>query len=222
MKTFIYNTKIILNQNDTFSNQSKWKFLKYEILKRSIAFSKALAKKSKKNHALLLSIIIKLEQDIDREDKFDGYNKTRNEIEKMYDNIAEVAKICSKCSWYQYGEKSTKCFCGLEKRNVLRGTIKTLLDDKKEITTPSEISLTLKKYYENLFQKTIANSIFDIEMFLSDIHLPTISMAYSRNLGQRSIFARKETFYGKMALFFEKRAPKIKLCINFAKGGSVR
>ena len=55
------------------------------------------------------------------------------------------------------------------------GTIKTLLDDYKEITTPSEISLTLKTFDENLFQKTIAKSISDIEMFLSDIQLPTIS-----------------------------------------------
>ena len=80
-------------------------------------------------------------------------------------------KIHSKCSWYQYGEKSTKFFYGLEKRNALCGSINTFLDDGKEITTPSEISLTLKKNYENLIQKTITKSIPDIEMFLSDIHL---------------------------------------------------
>ena len=50
-----------------------------------------------------------------------------------------------------------------------------MLDDGKEITTPSEVSLTLKKFYENLFQKPIAKSISDMKMFLSDIHLPTIS-----------------------------------------------
>ena len=83
-------------------------------------------------------------------------------------------KIRSKCSWYQYGEKATKFFYGLEKRNTMCGTIKTLFDDGKEITTPSKISLTLKKVYENLFQKTIAKSISDIEMLLRDIHLPTI------------------------------------------------
>ena len=43
------------------------------------------------------------------------------------------------------------------------------------VTTPSEISLTLKRFYENLLQKTIAKSVSDIEIFLSDIHLPTIS-----------------------------------------------
>ena len=67
MKIFIHSTNIFLHQNDTLSNQSKWKSLKYEICKRSVAFSKALAKKSKKEHALLLSKITKLEQDIDSE-----------------------------------------------------------------------------------------------------------------------------------------------------------
>ena len=67
MKIFIHSTNIFLHQNDTLSNQSKWKSLKYEICKRSVAFSKALVKKSKKEHALLLSKITKLEQDIDSE-----------------------------------------------------------------------------------------------------------------------------------------------------------
>ena len=175
MKTFIHNIKIFSDQNDTLSNQSNWEFLKYEIRKRSISFSKALVKKSKNEHALSLPKITKLEQDIDSEEKFDEYEKTMNELEKIYDNIAEGVKVRSKCSWYQHGEKSTKFFYGLEKENALRRTIETLLEDGKEITSPSEISLTQKKIYEKLFQKNIAKSLSDIEMFLSDIHLPTIS-----------------------------------------------
>ena len=121
-----------------------------------------------------MSKITKLEQDIDSEEKFDEYEKTKNKLEKIYDNIAESVKLPSKYSWYQYGEKYTKFFYGLEKKNTSRETIKTFLEDGKEITTPPEISLTLKKFYENLFQKTIAKSISDIEIFLNDIHLPTI------------------------------------------------
>ena len=113
MKTFIHNTQIFLDKNDTLSNQSKWEFLKYEIRKRSISYSKALAKKSKNEHASLLSEVTKLEQDIDSEEKFGEYEKTKNELEKKYDNIVEGVKIRSKCSWYQYSEKSAKCFYGL-------------------------------------------------------------------------------------------------------------
>ena len=46
--------------------------------KRSIAFSKALAKKSKKEHGLLLPKTTKLEQDIVSKEKFDEYEKTKN------------------------------------------------------------------------------------------------------------------------------------------------
>ena len=54
MKNLIHNTKFFLDQNDTFSNQEKWDFLKYEIRKRrSNAYSKAWAKKSKKEDTLL-------------------------------------------------------------------------------------------------------------------------------------------------------------------------
>ena len=152
VKTFIHNTKIFLDLNDTFSNQSKSEFLKYEIRKRSIEFSKTLAKKSKKEHALLLPKSTKLEQDIVSEEKFGEYEKTKNKLEKIYDNIAESVKIRSKCFWYKYGEKSVKFFCGWEKKNALRGAIKTLLEDGKEITALSEISLTSRKFYENLLQ----------------------------------------------------------------------
>ena len=103
--------------------------------------------------------------------------KQRATFKKICDNIAESAKICSKCSWYRYGEKSTKFLCGLEKRNALRGTIKTLLDDGKETTAPSEISLTTRKLYKKLLQKPIENSVSDIKMFLSDIHFSTITDA---------------------------------------------
>ena len=38
MKNFIRNTKLFLEQNDSFSNQSKWEFLKYEIRKKVSPF----------------------------------------------------------------------------------------------------------------------------------------------------------------------------------------
>ena len=40
----------------------------------------------------------KLEQDIYSEEKFKEYDKTKSELEKIYDKIAESVKICSKSS----------------------------------------------------------------------------------------------------------------------------
>ena len=147
MKFFIHNTKLFLEQNISFSNQSKWEFLKNQ--------------KSREQNADLLCKIAKLEQDIDSEEKFEEYDKTRSELEKIYDKTAGV-KIRSKCSWYQYSEK---IFYGLEKKNAICGTIKTLINYGKEITMPNEIKLTLKSFYENLFQKDMKKYVSDIETF---------------------------------------------------------
>ena len=78
MKNFIRNTKLFLEQNDSFSNQSKWEFLKYEIRKISVSFSKLLAQKSRNRHAELMCKITELEKDIDSDEKFEEYaNKKR-------------------------------------------------------------------------------------------------------------------------------------------------
>ena len=90
MKTFIHNTKIFLDQNDTFSNQSKWGFLKYEIRRRSIAFSKALAKKSKKEHALLLPKITKLEQVLAAKKNLMNMIKQRTNLKKYMIALLKV------------------------------------------------------------------------------------------------------------------------------------
>ena len=83
-------------------------------------------------------------------------------------------KIPSKCSLYRYGEKSPKNFYRPEKKKSNCGTIKTLINDGKEITIPNEINLTLKRFYENLFKKDIKKCLSDIENFLSQIQLPAI------------------------------------------------
>ena len=165
MKFFVHNTKLFLEQNISFSKQNKWEFLKYEIRKKCGSFSKVLAQTFREQHADLQCKIIKLEEDIDSEEKFEEYDKTMSELEKRCDKIPEVVKIRSKYSWYQYVEKSTKFFYGLEKRNAIFGTIKTLTNDGKEITMPNEINLTLKSFYKNLFQKDAKKSISDIETF---------------------------------------------------------
>ena len=95
MKFFIHNTKKKkdLEKNISFRNQSKWEFLKCEIRNKCVSFTKVLTQKSREQHADLLCKITKLEQDIDRKEKFEEYDKTRSEFEKIYDKIAEDVKI---------------------------------------------------------------------------------------------------------------------------------
>ena len=54
-----------MEQSISFSNQSKWEFIEYEICEKCESFSKVFAQKSHEQHADLLCKITKLEQDIE-------------------------------------------------------------------------------------------------------------------------------------------------------------
>ena len=93
MKFFIHSTKLFLEQNISFSNQSKWEFLKYEIRKKCVSFSKVLVQKSRKQHANLLCKITKLEQDIDGEENLKNMTKQEANLKKYMIKLQKVWKF---------------------------------------------------------------------------------------------------------------------------------
>ena len=47
---------------------------------------------------------------LDEEDNLSKYDAIRNELDTIYDDIAESIHITSKCDWYGHSKNSTK-FC---------------------------------------------------------------------------------------------------------------
>ena len=92
------------------TRQLKWEFLKYEIRKFTIHYTKGLAKERKQKILNLESELKKLEISLDDANTLGKYNCIKNELEAIYDHIAEGIRIRSKCDWYEHGEKSTKFF----------------------------------------------------------------------------------------------------------------
>ena len=115
LKTHIKTVKSNLQENSSFSDHWKWEFLKYEIRKFSISFSKNLAKTERIIQTNLENRIKTLEQNLKNEEDFYAYNLCKLELENIYDKKTAGAKIRSKCDWYQHGEKPTKFFLNLEK-----------------------------------------------------------------------------------------------------------
>ena len=74
LKTHIKTVKSNLQENSSFSDHSKWEFLKYEIRKFSISFSKNLAKTERIIQTNLENRIKTLEQNLENEEDFNGYN----------------------------------------------------------------------------------------------------------------------------------------------------
>ena len=98
-------------KNDSnFSRQLKGEFLKYEISKFTIHYSKGLAKERKKKILNLERELKKLEISLDDPNKLGKYNTIKNALDAIYDHIAEGIRIRSKCNWYEHGKKSAKVF----------------------------------------------------------------------------------------------------------------
>ena len=62
------------------------------------------------------------------------YERLKNDLELIYDHVAEGVKLRSKCDWYEQGEKSTKLFSNLEKQRGNQSRIRKLTVNEKEIT----------------------------------------------------------------------------------------
>ena len=90
--------------------QMKWEFLKYEIRKFTIVYSKTAAKIRKQLEIDLEQKLKNLENNLTSEENRKLYNHYKNELETIYDPIADSIGIRSKCEWYEHGEKSAEFF----------------------------------------------------------------------------------------------------------------
>ena len=89
LKTHIQIVKSNLQEKSSFSDHSKWEFLKCEIRKSSISFSKNLAKTERIIQTNLENRIKTLEQNLKNEEDFYAYNLCKLELENIYDKKAE-------------------------------------------------------------------------------------------------------------------------------------
>ena len=134
MKKFIQDTTMEISSENLLDEQTKWEFLKYEIRKFAIKFSKNLAKEKKIERCKLEQKLKFLENNPSSTLNLDEYYKTKDDLELIYDNIAEGVKVRSKCQWYENGEKSTKFFLNLEKKNAVTSLVKRLEVVEKKST----------------------------------------------------------------------------------------
>ena len=75
-------------------------FLKYEIRKFFIEFSKNQAKLKREKLSLLQVKPKDLEQNLNNDEAKEQYNAYRDKINEIYDGISNGIKFRSKCDWH--------------------------------------------------------------------------------------------------------------------------
>ena len=71
--------------------------------------------KRKKRHQLESNLKF-LEKSLSCDKNIEEHHRYKDDLDEIYDNIAEGVNIRCKCQWYEEGKKSTKCFLNLEKK----------------------------------------------------------------------------------------------------------
>lgn len=169
-----------LNENSGQNSHLAWEFLKYELRKFSIKFSKTRSKlrnEQKKNHE---SIVKEFESNPSSSLLQKEYEDSKLWLENWYDDLTKGAILRSKSEWYEKGEKSTKYFLNLEKKNSTKNTIrKLLLKDEKNIDyicdDEEKILNHSKTFYQKLFMRK-SNKDFDTcSHFLDTVNTPSLS-----------------------------------------------
>ena len=108
--------------------------------------------------------------------------KTKPFIENYNKEKANGIILWSKCSWAEFGERNSKFFLNLEKRNYNNKCITKLTNeaDKIELTDPDQILKYEELFYKNLYSNpTKSDDEIKIEEAVADTFvnntLPKIS-----------------------------------------------
>ena len=123
----------------------------------------------------------KLEKELNNQasdETLNKYNEAKKIIEEHNNTKANGALTRSKADWAEYGEKNSKFFLNLEKRNYNLKCITKLNDaEDKEITQPEDILKYEETYYKELYTNKKANTdqYEKAANFFKDETLPKIS-----------------------------------------------
>ena len=135
----------------------RWDLLKMEIRGFTVTYSKIKAKKRKSDELILQNKVNELIQKSGRNrgDKLllNELYATKSRLQTMMRQKTKGAIIRSKALWHKQGERNTRYFYNLEKRNQNRKTVPKLKVGSNKYTSDQfEILEEEKRFYETLYR----------------------------------------------------------------------
>ena len=191
MKTLIKPVLYNLDQDNIVDPQFRWEYLKYEIKKFSIHFSKGIARNKKIERTNLENKLKTLEISPNFANNPE-YIETYEKPDKIYQVKTIGIRIRSKCNWYEHREKSSKLFLNLEKSRAIQNQIRNVLIENIEINNQKDINNKIYLCYKNLFNKRQHLSEHDINNFLNAVsNFPQLSTKQSleceKNISEKEL-----------------------------------
>ena len=111
MKNDISDILNFLNNENVKDDQVIWEYLKYEIRKFTIQYSKRLAKTLREERECLERKLKILEQNSESNlNNNPEYYECKTQLEDIYQIQVDGIRTRGKCMWYEFSEKCSKFF----------------------------------------------------------------------------------------------------------------
>ena len=156
-----------------------WDWLKYNIRNHAILFSKKKAKERSAMEKNLQQVYEeatkKFEQD-PSDSNLNTLNEAKEILESYYEEKTRGVIIRARARWHEHGERSTKYFLNLEKRNHVKKHIRKLLISGSITSDPFGILNEQKRFYHSLYKSNVTDE--DRENgneFLNNLNIPRLS-----------------------------------------------
>ena len=171
---------LIEGQNNLTDNRSIWDWIKYNIRDHAIQHSKRKAMKRKEIEMNLQKELAKAKQLFDSDpnsDSANALNSAKENIELLYDEKLQGIIIRARARWWEHGEKSTKYFLNLEKRNHVKKHVRKLKTSGSIITDPFNILSEQKRFYQELYTSRTKNldNTRATNFFLNNLIIPSLT-----------------------------------------------
>ena len=170
--------------------RSVWDWVKYNVKKYSRQYSMSKSRQRKLEEWQLnrefqeASFVF---QNNPSQENLSTLNVLKEKMEQMYDKKVEGIIIRSRARWYEHGEKNSKYFFNLEKRNHIRKHIRKLRLSGVITVDPFEILEGEKKFYENLYKsRRNCSDENELHFRFEDLPIPILSQE-ARSFGEGPI-----------------------------------
>ena len=169
----------------------RWEYLKYKVRDFSKQYSvdKARERRAKRNKLeLRVKEVDALISSNAEETLIQEYQKCKHQLsEEIYNYVTQGIIIRSKVDWYEQGEKSSKYFYNLEKRNKAKSHIRKILNSNLvELSEPETVFSSIKSFYSTLYKKRNDKTETDCYNYLKTRNLPKLTDNESRLVRENS------------------------------------
>ena len=164
-------------EKELSDKRAVWDWIKYNIRKHAIKYSKEKTKQRNDVEKIIQEeykeATRRFENDPNDLNK-SRLNEVKEKLELFYEEKTNGIVVRARARWHEHGERSTKYFLNLEKRNHVKKHIRKLLISGAITTDPYRILSEQKDFYYNLY-KSKATDTDSITSFLNNLNVPQLS-----------------------------------------------